>query len=215
MTGERLDVGYKKLLKKVSRNEQTALVTGFLEEDEPRARAFIKYCSSRAHNDRSLDRGWTGLGRSLETVVLREKREAGETEKQRFIKRLGKFRKDCLDGKNIQDADEDDKRHARSDGDYYLEDFQETFVDDHDGIQAFLDDVKTADKYFRQGDSRTAAEAYRLLMDIYRHDTEVEHCFVLDDDFPDLDLSQVDGVDIDEIKKRCDECVRTIEDRRK
>ena len=135
-------------------------------------------------------------------MAEREQREA-------FLGELERFRDDCLAGKCVECAGFEDKRRAYADGDVYFEDFQEEFIDDHGGIQEFIRYAKGADRYFRRGDHATAERAYSMLLEIYRHDVNGEHLFVVDDDFPDLDLSRVDGVDAGRLEERHKACLET------
>lgn len=215
MTPNTISRHIKKHLEKVGQEEQTALVFGFLSEQETAAREFVKYCASRAKEEVSLHRCWVQLGETLENILTEERKEAEKEERRNFLEEIEKFKKDCMEGECVQCADFEDKRRAYADGDIYFEDYQYEFIDDHDDIQAYIKYAKKADKYYKRGDYEAASKAYRILIDIYSHDTKVEHCFVDDNDFPDLDLSEIEGIDIDRIRKRYEECTATLRTQQK
>ncbi len=196
----------KKQLDKVDHEEQTALLLDFLSEREDITRELVKFCASRAKDNGTFNRGWIQLGKTLEKVLAEERMETKKEERQNFLAELKRFKQDCLHGKCVRCADFDDKRRAYADGDIYFEDFQEEFIDDLDDIQAYIGYAKKVDNYYEHGDYATASKAYGILIDIYHHDTEVKHCFVEDDDFPDMDLSEIGEVHIDRLRKRYEAC---------
>ncbi len=210
MTQNTINEHIKKQLDLIDREEQTALLLSFLGEQEPVAREFVKYCASRANENVAHHRGWVQLGKMLEKILREERKEADKEVRLNFLEEIEIFRKVCMEGKCVRCADFDDKRRAYADGDIYFEDYYYEFIGDHDDIQAYIEYAKEADKYYKRGDYEAASKAYRILIDIYHHDTKVEHCFVEDDDFPDLDLSQIRGIDIDRIKKRYEDCIVTL-----
>ena len=210
MTPDTISGHIKKQLDQIGREEQTALFMGFLEEHEAISRELVKYCASRAKENVSLHRGWVQLGETLEKILAEEREETVKEKRHIFLEEIEKFKKDCMEGKCVQSADFDDKRRAYADGDIYFEDYHYEFIDGHDDIQTYIGYARKADYYYKSGDYETASKAYRNLVDIYHHDTKVEHCFVEDDDFPDLDLSQIRKIDIDRIRKRHEECTASL-----
>ena len=202
----------EKQLDLVGRKEQTTLIAGFLGDRESNVREFIKYCATRANSDGTLHQGWIQLGKALEKTLSEEKRKAEDENRASFLVELERFKQDCMQGECVRCADFDDKRRAYADGDIYFEEFQYDFIDGHDDIQAYIGYVGKADYYYKRGDYETAMRAYGILMDIYHHDTEVTHCFVEDDDFPDMDLSEIGKIDVDGIKKRYETCVVSLKD---
>lgn len=188
-------------LKNIDHDEQTALLLGFLRQDEMVARRFIEYCTAETKM-RGSDKEWNKIKKSLDNKIKQENEEMEQQKKTQFLKDLKKFKVDCFAGEYLEEADFDDKRHAYADGDIYFEDFIWTFVDDHLGFQTYIDFLKDADKYYKNGDFITASKAYSILLEIYKLDTEVKKCFVNDDDFPDLDLGEISEVDAKEMNKR-------------
>ncbi len=194
-------------LARLDREEQTALIMGFLAEHSDTARKFVRYCASGIGDPDRIHPGWGSLLDVLERVESQERLENELERREDFLNELEVFRKYCLAGKCVQCADFEDKRRAYHDGDVYFEHFIYEFIEEHGDIQEFIRYAREADRYFRRGDHATAARAYGILLDIYRHDTGVEHLFVVDDDFPDLDLSEVEDVDAPNLMERRDACL--------
>lgn len=197
-------------LARLDRGEAAALAVGFLRTRKKVGREFVRYCASHCGNQRRQHPGWGALLDALERVESEERSAAERERRDAFMDELEGFREDCLAGRCTECADFEDKRRAYADGDYYFEDFVHGFIDDHGSIQAFIRYAKEADRYFRRGDHATAGRAYGILLEIYCRDTDGEHLFVEDDDFPDLDLSQVDGVDAGRLEGRYEACRRAM-----
>lgn len=126
--------------------------------------------------------------RSDEAVAARTK----EVEAKRSLVREAKrFRADALDKKYFAEADYDDKRRAYAEGDRYLEDFYEGFVEDHDGFSEFVDLVGRADARWDKRDRDTAIRVYRALLEVYDADKNGGRLFVDEDDNPDLDIGEI------------------------
>ena len=206
MRGDDIIAMLAEKLSRLEREEQTALTVGFFRDRDKVAREFIRYCASCVAEHGQRNPGWRDILDTLDRVESRERSEHERERMEAFLGELEAFRDDCLAGKCVECADFEDKRRAYADGDVYFEDFIYGFIDDHGGIQAFIRYAKEADRYYRRGDHATAGGAYGMLLDIYRHDTGVEHLLVVDDDFPDLDLSQVEGVDAAKLMERRDAC---------
>lgn len=117
---------------------------------------------------------------------------AKETEARRLlVEEAERFREDALDKTLLIKACYEDKRRAYADGDRYLEEYYERFVEDHNGLNAFMDLVRRADSQWTKGDRRTAVKVYRALLDVYDADKKGWKLFIDEDDCPDLDIGEV------------------------
>jgi hypothetical protein len=199
------------LLSRSGAEDLRTLLRAFLRTREGVARDFIAHSASIMGAVPGQDPGWRALAARLEDLESareeRERREGAEA----FLAGLEEFRRASLAGDYSEEADFEEKRRAYADGDVYFEDFQGGFVDQVQGFQRFLHETKVAERYMRAGEHAVAARALDILLDIYDHDTGGERCFVYDDDFPDLDLSEVDGVDAKGLRRHRQECQEALE----
>jgi hypothetical protein len=199
-----------KLLARTTPGHVVVALRAFLRTREAVARDFIGSIAPIICALPGADPGWMRLMRAEEAREEADRERERRDERDEFLAGLEEFRRESLAGAYRDEADPEEKRMAYARGDVYLEDFQLEFMDENAGFSRFIDEEAEAERYMRQGDHGTAARAFELLIDIYRHDTEVRHLFVDDDDFPDLDLSEVDDIDIEMLRRHHRECLEAI-----
>ena len=197
------------LVERSEPEELRKLLIGYLKSRRTDLRNFIRYCSERASADDTIDPGWTALCDNLARLEMKEREDALQSEKKKYLRELEQFREECISGEYSLEADFDEKRRAYADGDIYFEEFIYDFFDDHPGIQGYIHYMKEALRYYNEGDFRTASKALEILIGIYGSDTEGKSIFIVDADFSDADLSEVPGVDIDKMRK----CLKISEEK--
>jgi hypothetical protein len=169
-----IDITLTEVLNGMSDEERSKVLTGFLGQDRKVAKGMALYLSKLDLADPEAKIAVQEIINSfdVEKDIQADRRKMRERDK--LLDESTDFNEKALEGSYLEEASFEDKRAAYHNGDVYLEDFCEGYMEEVTGFIIFKDLVKKADKFWMNDEVDIAIKVYRELIEVYDHDTMVD-----------------------------------------